>query len=300
MAQVVDLRRRVRNTLNRTSQAFIRSESLNKDGNTYAITDVDTANDSFTISGDQTGDPNLTQDYHIWVYGSTGNDAIFQINSVSLDGSGDTEIFTVESIEDPTIDGTIAVDKDYDYVNFGRVKETSIETEVVQSDMDQDGRTSSNLLEFNVSMTLQQARNTELSIQGKLNQPPSDGPHSANTLTYPRGYDFYPNGHFVYFSGDQGITTAQVNNAVNDTNATRDDGELLTQTDIVGQEDIHKDVDGILFQNVLISPGPTLDLSGGQNLISIEFGGTVHFDELNSLETDRKISMSPSDFFFYA
>jgi len=290
MAQVTDLRRRFRNTLNRTSQAFLRAESLNT-ASSASIIAVDTASDTFTVSGDQTGSVQT----HIWVDGSTANDAIFTVASASTNGSGDTDISVEESIKDGTADGSVVFEKTYEYRNMGRVKEVSVETDMVGSDMDQDGRTSAQLLEFSVSQTLQQGSNEELSRVPDLNRPPIGG----NTTLYPRGQELYRNGHFVYFSGNQQVTTGQVNAAVLDSVVPAEDGELQTQADISSVEDLHEDLNGILFQNVLLDVGPSLDLSAGQSVITIEFGGTVQFDVLDSLDSDRKIAMSPSSFFDY-
>jgi hypothetical protein len=159
--------------------------------------------------------------------------------------------------------------------------------------MDQDGRTSTKLFGFTASFALQQGTNEELSILPDLTRPKLGG----NRSLYNRGYNLYNNGHFVYFSGDSQVTTAMVNNAILDSNVSAQNGELLT-TDPT--KDLSDDRNGILFQNVLLSSEASFDLSGGESIIPVEFEGETKLSALRSLNHDRKILVSISDFFEYA
>lgn len=72
----------------------------------YAVVAVDTANNVVEISGDQTGSLNAGDS--IEISGSTGNDGVYTIDSLTYNSTSDnTEITTSESIEDSTADGDV-------------------------------------------------------------------------------------------------------------------------------------------------------------------------------------------------
>jgi len=66
------------------------------------IVGVDTGTDTITIDGDHTAD--IEADDYVTIRGSTGNDGIYTVSSVSLNGS-DTDVVLNESIGDSTADG---------------------------------------------------------------------------------------------------------------------------------------------------------------------------------------------------
>lgn len=136
------------------------------------------------------------------------------------------------------------------FVNAGRVKEASIEHDTITSDMDQDGRTSTQLLEMTAAFTLQQGTNVELSAVPDLARP--------DTSQTP-----FENGHVIYFAGNNQVSTSDVNS---NTFSSTNNGTLVDYHTI-------KDVDenGLLFVNVLLNPSPSIDLSGGQSVIPVEF-----------------------------
>lgn len=67
-----------------------------------AITGVDTGTDTVTIDGDHTGD--ISTDDNVTIRESTGNDGLYTVSSVSLNGS-DTDVVLNESIGDSTANG---------------------------------------------------------------------------------------------------------------------------------------------------------------------------------------------------
>jgi len=284
MASLSDLAKKIRNTVNRQSQAFLRVESLDKDGDSYSIDEVDTSGDTFTVYDvDLSSDNKFTQGYYIYVDGSTGNDRRYEISSVAtgdFDNEADTtdsRISVVESVEDSTAAGTIYPDKDYEYTNMGRIMDASFNAESVTSDADQDGRESTQLYDVTVSFTLMQSSNEELSLLPDLAMPDT------------HGYRFYGNGHYVYFSGDNQTATSDVNAAITNDPDPSLDG-TLTFGSSVGQLD---DPQGLLFQNVLLNPGTEIDLSGDQGMIPIEFTGRIPLDEVVTLDSDQTITISP-------
>jgi len=73
---------------------------------TSAIVDVDTVNDHFNVSGDQTTILATLDGFN--VSGSTGNDGQWTVASLNYDGvAGETEIYTNEDITNAVVDGTI-------------------------------------------------------------------------------------------------------------------------------------------------------------------------------------------------
>ena len=103
-------------------------------------------------------------------------------------------------------------------------------------------------------------------------------------LPSPGDYDFYKNGHTIYFSGSNQVRTSDINAATD--NAT---GEITFGT---GNNELD-DPDGIEFVNVLLKPSPEINLSGEDAMIALEFTGTVFTDELDDIETSHKIVISP-------
>jgi hypothetical protein len=78
-------------------------------GRQDAVTAVSTANDEITIAGDHTADYSAGD--KVYIAGSTGNDGLYTIDTVTLDGS-DTDIVLVESITDATVDGNLVLPLD--------------------------------------------------------------------------------------------------------------------------------------------------------------------------------------------
>lgn len=147
------------------------------------------------------------------------------------------------------------------FVNMGRVKDASFEAEPIVSDPDQDGRESTQAYNITVAFTMQQASNVELSMIPDLAMPPADD---------------YPNGHTIYVSGHNKVTTSAVNAAVNS-------GDLPSDLD---------DPDGIGFVNVLLKPSPSIPFSEGESVIVVEFTGRVGIEDFADLETDPFIVIS--------
>lgn len=73
---------------------------------TWAIVAVDTGTDVVEVSGDKTGDVSAADS--IEISGSTGNDGVYTVQSVTYNGgSGRTEITVTEDITDATADGDV-------------------------------------------------------------------------------------------------------------------------------------------------------------------------------------------------
>ncbi len=157
---------------------------------------------------------------------------------------------------------------EYSYANFGRFMNASFSSEPVTSSADQDGRESSQLFNITVTFALMQTSNEELSLLSELALP--DG----GTL------DRYANGHTIYFSGDNQVTTPNMNNAVDSST-----GDLDLDT--------LSDPNGLLFENVLLKPSPDIDLTGEESSIGLEFTGIVETQELDDLDTTQTITVSP-------
>lgn len=147
------------------------------------------------------------------------------------------------------------------YVNMGRVKDASFESEPIVSDPDQDGRESVQAYNITLTFTMQQASNVELSMIPDLAMPPADE---------------YPNGHTLYVSGHNKVTTDAVNAS-------------LDSDDLPGMLD---DPDGIGFINVLLKPSPSIPLSEGESVIVVEMTGRVGIEDFANLETDPFITIS--------
>ena len=167
-------------------------------------------------------------------------------------------------------DGTGSIE--YGVVNMGRFMNASFSSDPVTSSADQDGRESSQLFDITVSLALMQTSNEELSLLSEL------------ALPDPGSVGKYINGHSIYFSGDNQVTTPDVQNAL-DTGT----GEIGFGTN-AGELD---DPNGLFFKNVLLKPSPDIDLSGEESSIGIEFTGTIETAELVGLETTQTINISP-------
>jgi hypothetical protein len=156
----------------------------------------------------------------------------------------------------------------YSYANLGRFMNASFSSEPVTSSADQDGRESSQLFNITVSLALMQTSNQELALLDDL----AMGPVGS--------IDSYLNGHTLYFSGSNQVTTSDMNSAVDSTTGDLDLGTL-------------SDPDGLLFENVLLKPSPDIDLSGEESSIGLEFTGTVETQELSDLDSTQRILVSP-------
>ena len=166
----------------------------------------------------------------------------------------------------------------YEFENMGRITDSSFNAEPVASDMDQDGRESSQLFDITVSITMMQASNEELSLLEELALPTD----STN----------YANGHSIYFSGDNQLSTSELNNNLN----TNDHPDYTVLGDTSSSP---SDPNGIYFRNVLLKPSAEVNLSGETSLIPFEFTGRLPlsafsgFDD-NSLEDGNHINVSPT------
>jgi hypothetical protein len=166
------------------------------------------------------------------------------------------------------------------FVNAGRVKEASIEHDTITSDMDQDGRTSTQLLEMTAAFTLQQGTNVELSAVPDLARP--------DTSQTP-----FENGHVIYFAGNNQVSTSDVNDS-NNTYSSSNNGTLVDYSTISSLDE-----NGLLFVNVLLNPSPSLDLSGGQSVIPVEFQARfppkvyADFDPSGAAQDGNHIVVSP-------
>lgn len=74
-------------------------------GKAYNIQAVDTANETFTVSGDKT--QQFDSGDYFTVANSTGNDGQYSVSSVSLNSNNDTVITVNEDVTDSTADGEI-------------------------------------------------------------------------------------------------------------------------------------------------------------------------------------------------
>lgn len=157
---------------------------------------------------------------------------------------------------------------EYNWVNFGRFMNASFSSEPIASSGDQDGRESSQLFDITVSFALMQTSNEELSLLDQLADPD------------PAGIGAYGNGHTIYFSGSNQVTTSDMNNALDSATGSTDFNTL-------------SDPDGLQFKNVLLKPSPDIDLSGEESSIALEFTGTVETQELGDLDTSQTILISP-------
>lgn len=300
MASITSLQKRVQNVLNRQAQTFLRTESIDTSGSGNAIADVDTSQDYFQVNDvDLSGDSEFAAGNKIYVDGSTANDAAFTIESVSTgdfdnEGDGtDSRVNVSESIKDSTADGTIYTDKTYEYVNVGRVQESSFTAEPITSEQDQDGRTSTQLFDVTLSFTLMQTGTEEQESVPAFTRPDVGG----NTDLYPRGHELYSSGHFMYFSGTSTVSTATVNAAVANDAEDAKDGEL--QTDDTNF-DLAEDVNGLVFQNILLNASPELNFSGDQSIIPLESMARLRPNEWDDVDTTRRLAFAASPEFDYA
>jgi len=166
----------------------------------------------------------------------------------------------------------------YEFENVGRIMDSSFNAEPVASDADQDGRESSQLFDITVSFTMMQASNEELSL--------------LTELALPTDETNYPNGHSIYFSGDNQLQTSTLNS-----NLTTDEHPDYT---VFGDTTTDpSDPDGVYFRNILLKPSAEIDLSGETSMLPIEFTGRLPlsafegFDD-NSLEDGNHINVSPA------
>ncbi len=86
-----------------TSTEFLITEEATADNLSHAITAVDTEAFTFTIAGDHEDD---FKGGLFTVSDSTGNDGIYTLVGVAVDG-GDTTLFVAETIPDGTADGNV-------------------------------------------------------------------------------------------------------------------------------------------------------------------------------------------------
>lgn len=78
----------------------------NQQAGSYAIQDIDTANDIFTVVGDRTDE--LVEDQAIEVVKSSGNDDTYTISALNYDSNNnETDITVSEDVTDSTADGLI-------------------------------------------------------------------------------------------------------------------------------------------------------------------------------------------------
>lgn len=83
---------------------FTRSELFRF--NAPDIQDVDTGNDTVTVDGDQTD--RIDADSFIVITESTGNDGLYNVDSVSYDSGADqTQLSLAENVSDSTVDGFV-------------------------------------------------------------------------------------------------------------------------------------------------------------------------------------------------
>jgi hypothetical protein len=169
-------------------------------------------------------------------------------------------------------DGGSPASIEYSWANLGRFMNASFTSDPVTSSQDQDGRESSQLFDITVSLALMQTSNAELSLLSELAMPS------------PGSLDRYLNGHTLYFSGDNQVTTSDMNDAIDSSS-----GETTFGT---GSGELD-DPNGILFKNVLLKPSPDIDLAGEESSIGIEFTGTLETAELDNLDTSQTIVVSP-------
>ena len=166
----------------------------------------------------------------------------------------------------------------YEFRNVGRIMDSSFNSEPVASDADQDGRESSQLFDITVSFTMMQAANEELSL--------------LTDLALPTDATNYPNGHSLYFSGDNQLSTTELNSALN--------GDNEPDYTVLGDDSSEPaDPNGFYFKNVLLKPSAEIDLSGETSMLPIEFTGRVPLDVFldfddDSVEDGNHINISPT------
>jgi hypothetical protein len=281
MAFLSQLQKKIQNTANRQSQVFLRTEQLDTNGPSYAVDNVSTADDYFEVYEADLRQDGLASGQKIYVDNSTGNDSVYTVKLVSVgefggQGGSDTRIETEEPIEDETADGTIYLQKEYSYVNLGRVVDVSFTAEPLSSDADQDGRESAQTFDCTVQVTMMQASEVEMSLLPQLSMPST------------QGYDFYRNGHTLYFSGQPQITESDVNDAV-----VHDPDPMLNGNLVFGdQSDQLDDSRGLHFSEVMLKPTAEVNLQGENSLLPIEFTGRIVNDAFASIDTSQTFRIS--------
>jgi len=171
---------------------------------------------------------------------------------------------------------------DFEFVNLGRIVDASVDSDPVATDADQDGRESASWMDLTVQLSMMQGSNVELSTIPDLAMPED-----------PNDNGLYMNGHTIYFSGSNTITTTEVNNALGTDDDTAgvsaNEGRIQFASD-GGSLD---DRDGIVFENVIMKPSPSIPFGGEASLIQLEMNGRVHRTEFASVDTDHIITFSP-------
>jgi len=158
-------------------------------------------------------------------------------------------------------------EKDFEFVNMGRIMGGSFNAEPIASDADQDGRESSQLFNITVSFTMMQASNEEMSLLSELALP-SDATN-------------YPNGHTLYFSGSK-LLTSDLNASLTSGVSGVDDD--LPDYTVLGTDGGVEDPDGLLFKNVLLKPGAEISLDSETSLLPVEFTGRLPLDALSGFD----------------
>jgi len=166
----------------------------------------------------------------------------------------------------------------YEFRNVGRIMDSSFNAESVSSDADQDGRESTELYDITVSFSMMQTTNEELSL--------------LEELAIPTDEINYPNGHSIYFSGDNQLATSTLNSKLTT-------GEHPDYTVFGDTTTDPSDPNGIYFRNVLLKPSTEINLSGDSSMIPVEFTGRLPlsaFSDLDneSLEDGNHIVVSPT------
>jgi len=257
MASLQNLQQNFRNTVSRQSQVFLLTEQVDTGGPSYTIVDVDKSNDVFTIDGDQTGNSEFAPGEVFYVVGSSGNDGLYTVDSRSLDGSGDTDVTVVEDVVDASTDGTVYIQKKFEWRNVGRVMDTGISMDVNASDPDQHGRESAGEIDVTFSMSMMQAANVSLAQIPNLEEPDTGG------------YGNYLHGHRLYLSGRASVSESEINSAT--------DAQTSAITFGTGANELD-DPQGIRFDDVLLKVTSELDLNGDESVISVEFTGEIYPD----------------------
>jgi hypothetical protein len=168
-------------------------------------------------------------------------------------------------------------ERDFSFVNLGRIMDASFNAEPVTSEQDQDGRSSTQLWDITVSFVMMQASPEEISVLDELSIP-----------TDPNDNGLYPNGHTLYFSGSNQVTTSDMNSALTD-----DDLSGIGTNEALPDLAALSDPNGIIFENVLLNPGAEISLDSEVGTIPVEFTGRVALSELSDIETSQKITISP-------
>lgn len=162
-------------------------------------------------------------------------------------------------IEDKSVDTST---EDPVFYNMGRITEASFDAEAVTSQRDQDGQTSTQLFDVEVSFSIQQTSQTELALLDFL----AKGDRGADPNPYAAG-------HNIYISGSKQATAD-----IGGTSAIYNDPDT--------------DPDGLYLVNVLLNPGATIDLAGGDSIIPVSAQAMLELDQFEGLDTDKTITFS--------